>query len=149
MKNYARIIDNVAVDVSRDPANSFHPDIAKDFVEVPTKVQPGWTVTDGTWAKPAGATAPDAASVPPTVGVIHFKMMFTVQERVKSKELRVTDPLLDDFWGLVEDPRTDVVDLSLPSVQDAIEYTLGAVKASGIDVDVPARKAAILSGVLV
>lgn len=149
MKNYARIIDNVAIDVSRDPAGSFHPDIAKDFVEVPTKVQPGWTVTDGTWAKPAAVTEPDVAPAAPTVGVIHFKMMFTSEERVKSKALRSQDEALDDFWSLVEDPRTDVVDLSLPSVQGAIEYTLGVVKAAGVDVDVPARKAAILSGVLV
>lgn len=149
MKNYARIIDNVAVDVSRDPANSFHPDIAKDFVEVPSKVMPGWVFMNDTWGKPPPPEAPEAAVASPTVGVIHFKMMFTSAERVTSKKLRNEDPALDDFWSLVEDPRTDVVNLALASVQEAIEYTLVAVKAAGVEVDVPARKAAILSGVLV
>ena len=32
MTNFARIIDSVAVDVSADPENSFHPDIAAQFV---------------------------------------------------------------------------------------------------------------------
>ncbi len=42
MKNYARIIDNVAVDVAGDPASCFHPTIAANFVEVPAGVGQGW-----------------------------------------------------------------------------------------------------------
>ena len=42
MTNFARIIDNVAVDVSGDPASCFHPTIAANFVEVPAGVGQGW-----------------------------------------------------------------------------------------------------------
>ena len=42
MTNYARIINNVAVDVAGDPASCFHPTIAANFVEVPAGVGQGW-----------------------------------------------------------------------------------------------------------
>lgn len=85
-------------------------------------------------------------STPPKVGPITFKMLFTGEERVKAKELRATNPALDDFWSLLDDPRTTEVDMGLASVQGAIEYTLTVVKAAGVTVDVPSRKAAILTG---
>ena len=75
-------------------------------------------------------------------------MLFTVKERLKAKELRAEDPVMDDFWGLIEDPRTDVVNLALQSVQAAVEYTLDAVHAAGIEGDVRVRKAEILTGIL-
>lgn len=46
MKNYARIVDNVAVDVSSDPAAHFHPELVTLFVEVPSEVRPGWRFDD-------------------------------------------------------------------------------------------------------
>jgi hypothetical protein len=71
-------------------------------------------------------------------------MLFTLTERIAAEDLRATDRVLDAFWKLIEDPRTDVIDLSLKSVQEAVEYTLAAVGAA----DVAERKASILSGVL-
>ena len=92
---------------------------------------------------------PDEPSlVYPKVGPIHFQMLFTPAETVTADELKATDKVLAAFWKLVDDPRTDTIDLGLQSVQNAIEYTLTAIKNAGVDVDVPARKAAILSGVL-
>lgn len=75
-------------------------------------------------------------------------MLFTAQERLKANDLRATDPMLNDFWGLIEDSRTDVVNLALQSVQQAVEYTLTVVQAAGVELDVPERKAQILTGVL-
>lgn len=149
MTNFARVIDNVAVDVSADPENNFHPDIAAQFVAVPDNVQAGWRKgTDGKWSAPAPAPEPVPQVFYPKVGPIHFQMLFAPQEMIVADELKATDKVLASFWKLIDDPRTDVVDLGLESVQNAIEYTLTAVKGAGVDVDVPARKAAILSGVL-
>jgi hypothetical protein len=149
MTNFARVIDNVAVDVSADPQNSFHPDIAAEFVAVPDNVRAGWVKgTDGKWSAPAPAPEPVPAATYPKVGPIAFQMLFTPQEMIAADELKATDKVLASFWKLIDDPRTDVVDLGLESVQNAIEYTLTAVKGAGVAVDVPARKAAILSGVL-
>jgi len=50
MTNFARIINNIAVDVSTDPDNDFHPDIASQFVSVPDEVMVGWINTGDTWA---------------------------------------------------------------------------------------------------
>lgn len=151
MKNFARIINAVAVDVSTAPHEHFHPSLAVEFVEVPAEVQPGWHLENGQWQAPPAVEphpVPESAPSYPTVGPIHFQMLFTAAERLKAKELCASDPMLDDFWELIEDPRTDVVNLSLQSVQTAVQYTLEAVKAAGVEVDVPARKAAILTGVL-
>lgn len=80
------------------------------------------------------------------VGPIAFKLLFTALERIKATALRGTDEFIEDFWGLLDDPRTTEVDLGLASVQSAVEYTLTSVKAAGVDLDVAVRKAEILSG---
>lgn len=148
MRNYARIVENIAVDVSTAPYEHFHPTLAGEFVEVPAEVQAGWIKVDGTWSAPAAVEPAQPQPSYPTVGPIHFKMLFTAQERLKAKDLRATDPMLNDFWGLIEDSRTDVVNLALQSVQQAVEYTLTVVQAAGVVLDVPERKAQILTGVL-
>ena len=149
MTNFARIINNVAVDVSTDPENSFHPDIAAEFVAVPDNVRAGWIKgADGKWSAPVPTPEPAPQVSYPKVGPIHFQMLFTPEEAITADGLKATDKVLASFWKLVDDPRTDTIDLALQSVQNAIEHTLTAVKATGVAVDVPARKAAILSGVL-
>lgn len=150
MSNYARIIGNAVVDVSATPNDSYHPDLAQEFVPVPDEVGAGWQLVEGVWTPPVETEPPDvgASASYPIVGPIHFRMLFTVKERLKAKELRAADAVMDDFWGLIEDPRTDVVNLALQSVQAAVEYTLSAVEAAGIELDVPTRKAEILAGVL-
>lgn len=142
MTNYARIIDNVAVDVCADPANSFHPDIAREFEPVPDDVQHGWVLKGGQWSAPA--PAPDPAPQPqyPKVSPVEFLLLFTSGERVAIREARLTDPVIDDFFDLVEDPRLTFVDLALPSVQGALHY----LAATGMITD--ARREEILTGKL-
>ncbi len=148
MSNFARIINNVAIDVSADPENHFHPDIAAEFAAVPDTVRTGWIKdSSGKWSAPI-TIAPVESVNYPKIGPIHFKMLFTPQESVTADVLKATDKVLASFWKLIDDPRTDTIDLGLQSVQSAIEYTLMAVKAAGVDVDVQARLSAILSGVL-
>ena len=148
MTNFARVINDVAVDVSSTPAEQFHPSIAEQFEPVPDEVQVGWVrAAGGAWSAPAHTPEPAPVVTYPKVGPIAFQMLFTPQEMIAADELKATDKVLASFWKLIDDPRTDVVDLALESVQNAIEYTLTAVKGAGVAVDVPARKAAILSGV--
>ena len=84
--------------------------------------------------------------VPPTVGPIAFMRLFTADERVKARELRATNPKINDFFLQLEDPRTDAVVMVLPSIQADIEYVLTAVEAAGLSIDVQARKSEILTG---
>ena len=150
MSKQARIVDDVAVDVvTGDPAEMFHPDIAAQFDSVSDNVETGWRrdPQTGLWSAPEAAQEqPELATAYPKVGPIAFKLLFSAPERIKAKQLRSTDDFLEDFWGLLDDPRTDVVDLGLGSMQAAVEYTLTAVKAAGVELDIPARKAEILAG---
>lgn len=147
MTNYARIINGTAVDVSSNPKTHFEASFAVEFVEVPDEVHPQWVMDEnGSWSAPAVAQPEPEKPVYPKIGPIHFQMLFTPQEMVAATDLRATDKILASFWRLVDDPRTDVIDLGLKSVQDAIEYTLTAIKSAGLDIDVSVRKAEILSG---
>lgn len=113
--------------------------------ETPRFINGIWECGDQRFTDPDGA---DYSPVPPgfKISPIAFKLLFTPAERIKAKQLRVDDPVLEDFWGLLDDPRTDVVDLELTSVQNAVEYTLTKVKAAGVDIDVEVRKAEIFAG---
>jgi len=145
MSKFARLVNNVAVDVvDGDPTEYFHPDIAAQFEEVPNNVEAGWIFEDDVWSAGESSSSPEA-EVLQTVGVIKFKLLFTSPERIKAKELRQTDLVIDDFWSILDDPRTTEVDLNLESIQDAIEYTLTAINAAGVAIDVDERKADILS----
>lgn len=155
MSKYARIENKTALEIFTPPAgfelaDCFTPEVAAMFSPCPDDVTAGSTVdSKGKWTiAPEPGPAPEPVPVYPKIGPIAFQMLFTPQESVAADELRATDKILALFWKRIDDPRTDVVDLNLKSVQDAVEYTLTAVKASGVDVDVPARLAAILSGVL-
>ena len=141
--NYARVINNIAVDVCTDPANSFHPDIAREFEPVPDNVKQGWIRIDGVWSAPAPAPQPEPAPVYPKVTPVQFKMLFTSPERVAIKAERATDPVVDDLWDLVEDPRMTEVDFGLKSVRDSVGYL------ATVELITPDRVAEIISGKLV
>lgn len=66
--------------------------------------------------------APIATPVYLKVSPVEFKLLFTSPERVAIKAARTTDPVVDDFYDIVEDPRLTFVDLGLQSTQDAIGY---------------------------
>lgn len=123
---YARIINNIAVDTrTESPEGCFTPNIVAEFVEVPDEVQDGWSNESGQWAEPAALVpvpTEQAVPVPPTVSPIEFMLLFTGQERVSIKAERASDPIIEDFMSLVEDPRLTGVNLALQSTQDALEY---------------------------
>ena len=152
MSNYARIINSIAVDVADDPASQFHPTIAAEFEPVPDDVQRGWRqAEDGTWSAPPKPEPVEPKPPRPKVGPTQFKMLWTSTERLKLKEIRPNDPVVDDFFELIEDPRLEYVDMSLKSTQEGVDYCLGQlVKAGTITSDQePVRREEILSGQLV
>lgn len=143
---YARIVNYIAADVRNDPPEGcFTSNIVAEFVAVPDEVENGWSNESGTWKAPAApdAVEPGPASVaPPTVSPIEFMLLFTAPERVAVKAARETDPIVDDFMGIVEDPRLTGVNLALESTQNALAYL---VAQNFITED---RKVEILMGVV-
>ncbi|WP_067096208.1 hypothetical protein [Marinomonas atlantica] len=150
MSNYARIINNVAVDVSADPDAKYHPQIASEFQPVPDDVKRGWVLSDGEWSAPIEVAPVVVESKAPTVSVTAFMLLWTSKERVKLKQSRVDDPIIDDFFDILDGAET--VDLALNSTQQGVEYCLTYLEGleGGIlaGVSVADRKTQILSGEL-
>jgi hypothetical protein len=60
---------------------------------------------------------------PPTrISPVEFKLCFTPQERIAIKAARATDPVLEDAFDILDDPRLTFVDLTLASTQGLIDY---------------------------
>jgi hypothetical protein len=129
-----------------NPADLFHPDIAKLYdTDVPDDAENGDGWVNGTLTKPV---IPDPvpveppAPVPPKVSPVEFMLLFTAAERVAIKAARATNPVIDDFLDIIDDPRLTYVDLGLVSTQEAVGY----LAMEGIIAE--ARIQAILSGVV-
>lgn len=107
-----------------DPAELFHADIAKLFdTKVPQEAAPGDSFAGGvlTQSEPPSSPVP-AVFVPPQVSPVQFKLLFTSAERIAIKSERSTDPVIDDFFDIVDDQRLTQVDLGLKSTRDALAY---------------------------
>jgi hypothetical protein len=140
---YARIVNNAAVD-TRDtsPEGCFTQNIVEEFVEVPDEVQGGWINDSGTWSAPAIKPEPAPIPVeviPPVVSTIQFKLLFKSAERIAIKTS--TDPIVIDFFDIVNDIRLTEVNLNSKSTRDALGYL------EGIKLLAAGRKDEILTGV--
>lgn len=146
---FARIENNVAVDVSPSPAAHFHPDVASEFDPVPDEVEVGW-VNDGSgnWSAPAPPPETPPAPRRPIVTIVEFKLLWRPEERIALKAMAQTDPVIEDFWSLVHDPKVTIVDLSMASIISAITFTVQALVDNGTIAsgDQATRLEEILSG---
>lgn len=139
--SYAYIRAGVVVHIAgvdSEPVDGAH------VIEMPNGgvVEVGYSYADSVFLPPS----PDTLT---TITKTHFLLTFTSAERVKARALRATDPTLDDFWLILEDPNLTTINLALPSLQNGVENTLMAVKSAGLTtLDVAARKAEILAGKL-
>lgn len=66
----------------------------------------------------ASAPEPEGKKLSP----VEFKLLFSSSERVALAAERATDPVIDDWLSLINDPRLTHVDLGLQSTRDAIGY---------------------------
>jgi len=127
-----------------NPDELYHPDVAKFYdTDVPDDAAngDGWdgvTLTKPVIPDPVPVEPP--APVPPKVSPVEFKLLFTAPERVAIKAS--TDPIVQDFFSIVEDTRLTHVDLGLQSTQDALSY----LEAQGLIA--AGRKDEILTGVV-
>lgn len=92
--------------------------------------------------------------VHPVVSPPQFKLLYTSAERVALRGNlagQSPDPVLVDFFSLLDDPQLKEVDLNLESVQGGIEYSLNLagrlVNPAYTPDDIERRRAAMLTGV--
>lgn len=82
-----------------------------------------WDCGDQRFSDPAGDQYEIApVNVPATISVITFKLLFPIANRVAINAARSTNATIEDFYSLLDDPRTTTVDLALPAVQEMIDY---------------------------
>ncbi len=127
------VIDGVIVGWTADPL--------VDGMEAPAGFDPARIheyVLDGEIVR----HEPSAISLGIKVSPVEFMLLFTGAERVAIKAARQTDPVIDDFLEIVEDPRLTFVDLALPSTRDALAYLVVKNLIS------EERQAEILSGAI-
>lgn len=110
------------------PEELYHPDVAALYTsDVPDDAANGDTWDGVTLTKPEVVipTPVEPVVVPPKLSPVQFKMCFTSQERIAIKALRATDPIIDDAFDILDDPRLTTVDLGLTSNQQLIDYLVG------------------------
>lgn len=145
MIKYARIVDSVAVEILVPPegfdlADCVHEAMISLFTEVPANVTANSKISGtGKWTIAPGLEPSPASITYSTVSAMTFQMLFSSQERIAIKGLTSTDTVIEDWWGIVNDPRLTEVDLNLKSVQDALEYI------TSIGILVEGRKTEILA----
>lgn len=125
---YAWIEDARIRDICHgDPAECYHPDIAKLYsTPVPDDAENGDGWVNGQLAKPVAPPpappAPPPAPAPRKVSPVEFKLLFTAQERVAIRAARETDPVIDDFFDILDDQRLTSVDLTSSTTRGMVDY---------------------------
>jgi hypothetical protein len=142
---YAWVENNQIRDIAfGNPVELYHPDVAAFYTtQVPDDAANGDGWMDGQIVKPEPPSpAEPFAPTPPKVSPVEFKLLFTSAERLAIKAARATDPVVDDFFDIVDDPRLTEVDLALQSTQNGLAYLVNQSLLS------EERKAIILTGVI-
>lgn len=148
---FAWVENNIVRDIcTGDPVDHYHPDVAVHYSStVDDWVVAGAALVDGQWVNPVFSLSITASADPDiTVSPVEFKLLWTSAERIAAKDLQATDAVIADFFEILNDSRLTLVNLSLGSTQDGVDYLLAKLEEIGVvaEDDVPARRAAILSG---
>lgn len=83
------------------------------------------------------------------ISPVEFKLLWKSPERIALKAARAANPIIEDFYELLDDPRLKEVNLSLQSTKDAVGYLLSVLVTAGVlaEADVAGRLEELLSGV--
>jgi hypothetical protein len=108
-----------------------------DYENDATPGEVGWDaeLVDGEWT----FTAPPAPPQERLVNVVLWLSRFTPFERVNIRAARAGNPIIDDFWLMLEDTRMPNIDIALPSVAAGLDYLISQ------NLIAPERKAALLA----
>ena len=126
---YARIENNIAVEIFEHATikpDEVHPEvIANQFIAVPSIVDVGWSNITGSWVAPEPELNPTVFIEPPKAKImspVSFKLLFTSAERVAIRAERQNDPIIDDFFDIIDDQRLNSVSLTSAQTIECIDY---------------------------
>ena len=148
MQKYARIENKLVIETLSIPSganieNYFVPQIAQQFIACPDEVEQNWTYEDGEWKAPKLPEPPE----PPKphyetkIGKAEFLMLFTSEERVAIRAERNNDPIVSDFFSVLE--ISEFIDVKEETTISGVNYLASK------NLLTPQRVAVILKGKLV
>ena len=151
MQKYARVENKLVIETLSIPSdanieNYFVPQIAQQFIACPDGVEQNWTYEDGEWKEPK-LPEPPKPSEPPEphyetrIGKAEFLMLFTSEERVAIRVERNNDPIVSDFFSVLE--ISEFIDVKEDTAINGVNYLASK------NLLTPQRAAAILKGKLV
>ncbi|KAF0119459.1 MAG: tail sheath protein [Rhodospirillaceae bacterium] len=121
--------------IRNDPSICYHPRLAAAFVpvsiEAPDELAAGWRVgADGrcTPPPPEPEPPPSASALLPKLA---FLRRFTQEERIAIRAQGKTDPVIKDFWLLLD--LADTVDVTDPGMVQTIRYLEHPGRRAGFD----------------
>lgn len=81
------------------------------------------------------------------IPVIEYKLRYTAQDRIFLESLKVSDPVIADLFELLDDPRTQAVDVSNSTVREGVAYALDKCRLqfSYTTEELQAKESAILA----
>jgi len=123
------------------PAELYHSSIAVHFTaSVPDDAEEGDSWNGSVLTKKVVPEPIQQETTYKRLSPIEFKLLFTGLERIAIRAAKETDPLIADFYDIIDDPRITGIELGLQSTQDGIAYLalIGLIE--------PDRVAEILSG---
>lgn len=144
MTRFARIVDDQVVEIiDWSPEGRYPEDWL--WVECPPETVQGSTFQDGKWDHPT-PPAPVEPQPPAPARILQvspptFLLLFTSQERIGIRAARnysgadanpnMVKAVLDDWFAIIDDPRLQYVDLTLPATQQGIDFlvTVGLLTA--------------------
>ena len=151
MQKYARIENKLVIETLSIPSganieNYFVPQIAQQFIACPDEVEQNWTYEDGEWKEPKLPEPPEPPGPPEPhyetrIGKAEFLMLFTSEERVAIRAERNNDPIVSDFFSVLE--ISEFIDVKEDTTINGVNYLASK------NLLTPQRAAAILKGKLV
>lgn len=122
-----------------NPDECYHPDIAVFYdTDVPDDAVNGDGWVNGKLVKPVMPEPAPGVIIPPTISAVAFRNLFSITEEIAISAS--VDPVVNVLWNRFSDPKLMTIDLSLASVNSALDYlTKVSILSEG-------RKAEILTG---
>lgn len=148
MQKYARVENKLVIETLSIPSganieNYFVPQIAQQFIACPGEVEQNWTYEDGKWKEPKlpEPPKPPEPHYETRIGKAEFLMLFNSEERVAIRAERNNDPVISDFFLVLE--ISEFIDVKEDTAINGVNYLASK------NLLTPQRAATILKGKLV
>jgi hypothetical protein len=108
-----------------NPSEVYHPSVAQFYsTDVPDEAENGMEFVNNQWQQPLkpSVTVDPSSVASPVLSAVQFKLLFTSAERVALNQAKASDPVIADFFSLVDDPRLLEIRLGSNAVASAIQY---------------------------